>query len=256
MNIAVPLRLMPNPADELELEPGATDIDRDYVEMVMNEYDDQALEEAILIKEAVGATVTAFGLAGDGIDEALRTASARGADRAIAVDAGELSPYDAGAACAAFAEAIREIGADLVLAGVQTPYDVFGQLAPLLSATLGWPYADVVVGVTVQDTSADVMQEYTGGRLARLRLSLPAVVGVQSSTSPPRYVSMARLRQAMSDSTVETLTVTAPPAATSSRIVALSRPVSTGRATMLEGDAAAIAGQIAALLREKGALTN
>jgi electron transfer flavoprotein beta subunit len=256
MNIAVPLRLMPNPADELELEPGATDIDREYVEMVMNEYDDQALEEAVLIKEATGATLTAVGLGGEGIDEALRTASARGADRAVLIEAGELDPYDAPAASAAFAAAIRDVGADLVLAGVQTPYDVFGQLAPLLASALGWPYADVVVGVTVQDGSAEVMQEYAGGRLARLRLSLPAVVGVQASTSPPRYVSMARLRDAMSDATIETLQVTVPPAAAASRIVSLARPAGAGRATMLEGDAAAIAGQIASLLREKGALTS
>ncbi len=254
MNIAVPLRLMPNPADELEVETGATDIDREYVEMVMNEYDDQALEEAVLIKEAAGATVTALGIAGDGIDEALRTAAARGADRAIAIDAGELDPYDARAASAAFATAIHDVGAELVLTGVQTPYDVFGQLAPLLSAELGWPHADVVVGVTVQDGSAEVMQEYAGGRLARLRLSLPAVVGVQSSTSPPRYVSMARLRQAMSETTIETLSVTVPAAAVSSRIVSIARPVSAGGATMLQGDAAAIAGQITNLLREKGAL--
>jgi electron transfer flavoprotein beta subunit len=256
MNIAVPLRLMPNPADELEIEPGATDIDREYVEMVMNEYDDQALEEAVLIKEATGATVTAVGLGGEGIDAVLRTASARGADRTVLIDAGELEPHDARAAAAAFVAAIRDVGADLVLAGVQTPYDVFGQLAPLLAAELGWPYADVVVGVTVLDGSADVMQEYSGGRLARLRLGLPAVAGVQAATTPPRYVSMGRLRQAMSEATIETLSVTVPAAAVSSRIVSLARPVSAGGATMLEGDAAAVAEQIANLLREKGALTS
>ncbi len=254
MNIAVPLRLMPNPADELEVDPGAADIDREYIEMVMNEYDDQALEEAVLVKEATGATITALGLGGDGVEEALRTAAARGADRVSVIDAGELDPYDARAACAAFTAAIREVGADLVLAGVQTPYDVFGQLAPLLATALDWPYADVVVGVTVQNGAAEVLQEYAGGRLARLRLSLPAVVGVQSSTSPPRYVSMARLRQAMADTTVETLSVTVPPAAAGSRLVSLARPPSAGGATMLQGDAAAAAGQIASLLREKGAL--
>jgi electron transfer flavoprotein beta subunit len=256
MNIVVPVRLMPNPADELEIEPDATDIDREYVQLVMNEYDDQALEEAVLIKEATGATVTAVGLKGDGIDEVLRTAAARGADRTIVIDGGELSPYDARAASAAFAEAIGDIGADLVLAGVQTPYDIFGQLAPLLAGQLGWPYADVVIGVTLQDGSADVMQEYAGGRLARLRLRLPAVVGVQSSTSPPRYISMTHLRQAMSEATVETLSVAAPAAPVTSRIVSLARPVSGGGVTMLEGDAAAVAGQIANLLREKGALTS
>ena len=48
----------------------------------------------------------------------------------------------------AFAQAFRELAPDLVLIGVQTPSDVFGQTAPYLAAALGWPQANVVVGVT------------------------------------------------------------------------------------------------------------
>ena len=62
MNIAVAVRLMPNVGDELEVDPSGTDIDRELVEMVINEFDDQALEEAVLLKEATGATVTAVAL--------------------------------------------------------------------------------------------------------------------------------------------------------------------------------------------------
>ena len=98
----------------------------------------------------------------------------------------------------------RQLAPDLVLAGVQTPYDVFGQTAPYLAANLGWPQANVVVGVTLADGTARVVQEYAGGRLAVLALQLPAVVGVQSASSPPRYVAMARLRQAMTEATTET----------------------------------------------------
>jgi electron transfer flavoprotein beta subunit len=254
VNIAVLLRLMPNPGDELEVDDEGTDIDREYIEMVLNEYDDQALEEAVLIKETTGATVTAVGLSGEGIDQALKTAAARGADRTIQVEAGEIDPYDARTEAAAFAAAVRELRPDLVLTGVQTPTDVFGQLAPFLAAELGWPHADVVVGVTADDRAATVLQEYTGGKLARLRLGLPAVVGVQASTSPPRYVSMARLRQAMSESAIETLEVGVTPTA-APVITSLARPESSGHATMLEGDAGKVAEQILSLLREKGALS-
>lgn len=255
MHIAVLLRLMPNPGDELEVDDDGTDIDREYIDMVLNEYDDQALEEAILIKESSGATVTAIGLSGDGIDQALQTAAARGADRTVLIDCEEIGPYDARNAAAAFAAALRELSPDLVLTGVQTPSDVFGQLTPFLAAELGWPHADVVVGVSAQDGHANVLQEYAGGRLARLRLGLPAVVGVQSSTSPPRYVSMARLRQAMSEGAIENLDVsferTPGPAITS-----LARPEVCGHATMLEGDTGAVAQQILDLMKEKGALSS
>jgi electron transfer flavoprotein beta subunit len=71
MHIAVAVRLMPKTGEELELDPSGRDIDREYVEQTITDFDDQALEEAVLIKEATGATVTAVGLRADGIDQAL-----------------------------------------------------------------------------------------------------------------------------------------------------------------------------------------
>ena len=148
MNIAVAIRLMPKVGDELEVDESGTDIDRELVEMAINEFDDQALEEAVLIKEATGATVTAVGLRAEGIEQALHVAYARGptgwssstrARSTRTTRARRRSPS-------------RRRSASWLptscSTGVQTPYDVFGQTAPYLAATLGWPQASVVVGVT------------------------------------------------------------------------------------------------------------
>jgi len=252
MNIAVALRLMPNPGDELEPGEDGADIDREFVEMVLNEFDDHALEEAVLIKEATGATLTAVGLRAEGIEQALRVASARGADRIIVIDAGEIGPYDSRRAALAFAQAFRRLGPDLVLTGVQTPTDIFGQTAPYLAAALGCPQANVVVGVTIADGTAHVVQEYAGGRLAVLGLPLPAVVGIQSASSPPRYISMGRLRQAMAEATTETMAVSIDGPGGGPRVVALTRPEHASAATMLDGDAQHAAGRIVEVLRESG----
>lgn len=252
MNIAVALRTMPNPGDELELDEGGSDIDREFVDMVLNEFDDQALEEAVLIKEATGATVTAVGLRGSGIEQALAVAYARGADRVIVIDAGPIDPYDSRSAAAAFAQAFRELAPDLVLTGVQTPTDVFGQTAPYLAASLGWPQASVVAGVTVADGAARVVQEYAGGRASALSLQLPAVVGVQSASSPPRYVSMGRLRQAMTEADAEAMSVDVDAPTATAELISLARPEQTMSATMIEGDAEQAAATIVAVLREKG----
>jgi len=256
MHIAVAVRLMPKAGDELEVDDSGTDIDREYVDMAISDFDDQALEEAVLIKEATGATVTAVGLQADGIEDALRVASARGADRVVVVDAGEIDPYDTRTAALAFTEAFRELAPDLILVGVQTPYDVFGQTAPVLAAALGWPQANVVVGVTVDGGTARVVQEYAGGRLAVLGLGLPAVVGVQSASSPPRYMSMARLRQAMAEDTTERLAISVQAPDRAPTLVSLARPEPQTGAKMLEGDAADVAAQIVAVLRERGALVS
>ena len=254
MDIAVAIRLMPKVGDELDVDESGTDIDRELVEMAINEFDDQALEEAVLIKEATGATVTAVGLRAEGIEQALHVAYARGADRLMIVDAGEIDPYDTRTAALAFAEAFRQLAPDLVLTGVQTPYDVFGQTAPYLAATLGWPQASVVVGVTLADGTARVVQEYAGGRLAVLGLQLPAVVGVQSASSPPRYVAMARLRQAMTEATTETRRGQRRGAGRGAEADSLARPVPQAQATMLEGDADEVAAKILEVLREHGVL--
>lgn len=256
MNIAVAVRLMPKAGDELEVDPSGTDIDRELVDMAISDFDDQALEEAVLIKEATGATVTAVGLQAEGIEQALRVAFARGADRVVVVEAGEIDPYDSRTAALALAEAFRELAPDLALIGVQTPYDVFGQTAPLLAVALDWPHATVVVGVSLVDGTARVVQEYAGGRLAVLGLQLPAVVGLQSASSPPRYVSMSRLRQAMTDATTETLDVSVEAPSGVSKLVSLARPETQIGATMLEGDAAEVATKIAAVLRERGVLVS
>jgi electron transfer flavoprotein beta subunit len=256
MNIVIVLRMMPNLGDELEVDASGTDIDHELVAMVINEFDDQALEEAVLLKEATGATVTAVGLRADGIEQALRVAFARGADRMVIVEAGEIDPYDTRHQALALAQALRDLAPDLVLTGVQTPSDLFGQAAPFLAAMLDWPQANVVSGVSLIDGTARVMQESAGGRVAVLDLALPAVVGVQAATSPPRYVSMSRLRQAMTGAAAETVTVRVEAATPASRIVSLAPPDRRAGATMLEGDAAQVAAQIVAVLRDHGALVS
>jgi electron transfer flavoprotein beta subunit len=254
MDIAVALRLMPQVGDELEVDESGEDVDRELVEMVLNEFDDHALEEAVLIKEATGATVTAVGLRADGMDQALHLAYARGADRVVVVDAGEIDAYDSHTAALAFAEAFRRLSPDLVLTGVQTPSDVFGQTAPYLATALGWPQASVVVGATLEDGTVRIVQEYAGGRLAVLGLQLPAVVGVQSASSPPRYVAMGRLRQAMTEAKPETLSVSAQEPPAGPTLVSLARPAPQAHATMLEGDADAAAAKLVEVLRERGVL--
>ena len=210
------------------------------------------------IKEATGATVTAVGLRADGIEEALRVAYARGADRVVIVDAGELDPYDTRTAALAFAEAFRELAPDLVLVGVQTPYDVFGQTAPVLAVALGWPQASVVVGVTVADgTGARACRSTPAAGSRCSGSALPAVVGVQSASAPPRYVSMTRLRQAMTEASArDARRERRRRASRAPQLVALARPEPQAGATMLEGDAEEVAAQIVAVLRERGALVS
>ena len=74
--------MIPDSAGELELTSDGCGIDREWLDFQLNDFDDHALEEAILLKEAVGATVVAVAI-GEGSSRVLQMAVARGADEAI-----------------------------------------------------------------------------------------------------------------------------------------------------------------------------
>lgn len=253
MHIAVVLRLVPDMAEELEIAGSGRDIDREWVGMKLNEFDDHALEEAVLLKESAGASVTALALDGEGVDRMLQAAVARGVDRIAKIAHDDLPPLlAAGPAAQLVADAVRQLGADLVLTGVQTPEDLGGQLAAVLGAVLDWPHLSAVAGVQRHEDGLVVRQEHSGGYATRVLVAPPVVLGIQTASQPPRYVSGSKLRQAMGAKADEIAAAAASaPVAT---VDSLAPPPSTGGATMWEGEADDVAEQFLALLRERGLL--
>jgi electron transfer flavoprotein beta subunit len=247
MLVAVVLRLVPDLSGEFEIADDGKDIDREWIGMRLNEFDDHALEEAILLKEAEGATVIALALAGEGVDRMLQSAIARGADRAVKISHSAEVGLSSRAAAPVIAAAVRQLGVELVLTGVQTPEDLFGQLAPYLGATLDWPHVSAVGGVQRSGDGIEVLQEYSGGISATLRLGLPAVIGVQTASQPPRYVSGSKLRQAMSEP-IAVIESDAMPTADMAEILALREPTRSVEAVMLDGDAETVADKLHSLL--------
>ena len=251
MHIAVVLKQVPDLVEELDIDSGGKDIDRSFVKMKLNEFDDHALEQAVLLKESSGAKVTAFAVAADGVDQVLYAARARGADGAVKVEAGE-ELLDSRRAAAAIAAAIKQLDCDLVLTGVQAADDLFGQAAPFIAAALGWPHVSVVSGVETAGAAVRVHQEYSGGRIATLEVDLPAVLGVQAAPQPPRYVPVTKLRQAMAAGALETVSGAPGEALAGVAVTALAKPESGGGAEMLTGSAAEVADRLASLLAERG----
>ena len=251
MNVLVVLRLVPDTGEDFELTADGKDIDREWIGFKLNEFDDHALEEAVLLKEAAGANVLAVAFDGDGVDRLLQTALARGADSVAKLTYDMAIPIQARTAAALLSEVVAKQNINLVLTGVQTPEDLFGQLAPALGATLQWPQLSAVSGIKADGANIVVQQEYSGGYAATLNLTLPAVVGVQAASKPPRYVSGTKLRE-VSSTKIPALPCAAVAAPSSSELLSLSFPVSTGQAEMISGDANTVAKRMVAVLRERG----
>ena len=254
MRIVVPIKQTPDLVEELELNDDGTDVDREFLKFVLSEWDDQAIEEALLVKEAGGGEVVVVGFGDPDVELSLYTALAKGADRALNLTGFGDGWIDSHTRAAALAEWLSGQEIDLVMAGVQAVDDLDGQLPPLLAAMLGWPHVGVAIGVEGKDNTIQVAQEFGGGKAARLEVKLPAVIGVQAARQPPRYASITRIRQAQQAGGIEEVSVTKPDADAGISVRRLFEPEKTGHAEMLTGSPDEVAERILDLIRSKGVL--
>ncbi|MGO4001490.1 electron transfer flavoprotein subunit beta/FixA family protein [Pseudomonas fluorescens] len=251
MHVMAILRLIPDTDEDFELTEDGKGIDREWIGFKLNEFDDHALEEAILLKEAHGAKVTVVAFECEGVDRVLQTALARGADAVAKIDYEHADLINAVSAAKVLASVVTEHGCDLVLTGVQTAEDLFGQLAPALGAVLDWPQVSAVNSLRAENGLLIVQQEYSGGIAATLSTSLPAVIGVQAASQPPRYVSGSKLREVLS-AVIPTLSPEASAEAELVDIESVGFPVVANHAEMLKGNVAEVSEKLAALLLERG----
>lgn len=252
MRIVVPVKMVPDLVEELEIDAEGTDVDREFLKFVLNEFDDQALEEALLVKEAIGAEVVAVGLDEPDIEQSLYAAVAKGADSAVKLSGAPEGWIDTHTRAGILSEWLANEPYDLVLAGVQAADDLDGQLVPLLGERLGLPHVSVVAGVEVKDGNVLVRQEFAGGRAAELQVVMPAVIGVQAARKAPRYASISRIRQAMQETTIAEVGVPAPAGGSGLKVRRLYAPRTEGHAEMLAGTVGEVADRIVALLQAKG----
>ncbi len=250
MKIVIPAPLVPDLVEELTVDETGAALDKTWLSWILNEFDNHAIEQGILLKERYGGEVTVLGLDGEGTDDMLFTAAARGADHLIRLT-GDISPDVNNHAWARMlADALEHQGADLVLTGIQTHTDLDGQMGPLLAEHLGYPYIGYVAGITVAEGSVTVRKEYPGGLVAEMKAELPAVLGIQAADQPPRYVAISRVRQMMKTTALEDRVVEMP-ASNGGPVISRMYPPETGKkATMLEGDLDEVASHLVRILVE------
>lgn len=250
MNIVVPLKQVPDLVEELEIDDSGKDLNREWLKYRMNEFDEHALEEALLLKEEHGGEVTAIALESEDVEKSLFTAAAKGADRLIKITCDtSLTGLDA---AKAMAEVIRSMQYDLILTGVQAVDDREGQLAVLLAHSLDLPHVSVVTDVRISNGKAEVHKEYSGGIMAEFEVQMPAVLGIQAARETPRYAPVSRVRQAMKQSSIEEVQAGVASAGSGSSVRRMFKPVGGAGAEMLEGSTEEIAAKIADVIRERG----
>lgn len=224
--------------------------------LVINPFDEYAVEGALLQKEAHGGTVTALCIGPEAGKEALKHALAMGADDAILVSDNALEALDTQGAAHILAAAIKKIGGvEMVMFGRQTLDNGSGLTAAQTARLLGWPMLGFVGHIEVEGSSIKVARIIEEGR-QNVSAPLPAVLSIVQSIGEPRYPSFIGIRKAAKAVipvwNLSELGVTAP-ASLVTRVELVTPPVHEVACELISGDSpASIAGILAdKILAEK-----
>jgi len=254
LEIVVPIKQVPDLVEELEIDPSGTALGIERTRFVINELDDHALEQALLLKEKHGGRVSVIALDAGEVEESLFMALAKGVDQAIKISGDFGQAPDSHTAARILRDILGGLSYNVILTGVQAMDDLDGQLGVMLASYLKLPYAGLVSGVQIDEGGkATVLKELPGGVKAELELPLPAVLGIQAAEQPPRYVPVSRVRQAMRSATIEERSGTVEGDGRV-RVRRISKPEVGAGAELLEGSAEEIAEKIAGILADRGLL--
>ena len=194
MKILVPVKRVVDYNVKVRVKADGTGVDLANVKMSMNPFDEIAVEEALKLKEAGGATeVVAVSCGPAAAQETLRTALAMGADRAILVEAdGELQPL---AVAKLLKAVVAKESPQLVIAGKQAIDDDANQVGQMLAALLDWAQVTSASKVVADGGKLTVTREIDGG-LETVEVALPAVVTADLRLNTPRYATLPNIMKA------------------------------------------------------------
>lgn len=251
MKILVFAKLVPDLVEEISIDPGGKALDMTWMRLVINEFDDHSIEQAILLKEKSSAQITVLTPESEGADEVLFTALAKGADQIIKLK-GDFINCNNHALARGLLPIIQEIKPDLILTGVQANNDIDGSIGSALAGFLKYPFIGYVSGVDIEGNLVKVKKEYPGGYVAEVSSSLPAVLGIQAAEQPPRYVAVSKVRQIMKTASIEERNCDASNNQGGLPATRLFQPETTSHAQMISGTPEQVADKLVGIFSEIG----
>lgn len=257
MDTIVCIKRVPETAEaEIKVDSSGRDIIKERLTFDINESDNYAIEEAILLKEKLGGQVTLVSLGPPECEDVLRMGLAKGADQAIRVDVGEFGELDGAKTAEILKAVIEKLHFDLIFTGCMATDDGASQVGPMLAELLGVPHAVLVTELKVGNGKAKIHRELEGGLIEVLEIKLPAVCAIQTGINEPRYASLLAIRRAAAKEIKvfkkEELEIEEP--GIKLTVDSLFPPPVGKRAEILEGSPDETGTKAAAIFKEKGLL--
>lgn len=252
MNIVVCLKQTFDTEAKIALTAGGK-IDDTGVTRVMNPYDEFALEEGLRLKEKFGGEVVTVSVGGEKFQEAIRTALATGADKAVLINDPALENADELVVAEVLGKAIAQLPCDIILAGRIAVDDQSAQVAVRLAEVLDLPSVTSILKLDVEGDKALATREIDGGT-ETLEVPLPAVFTAQKGLNEPRYPSMMGIMKAKNKElkvlALSDLGMAEAPARKTGTVV-LGLPGARKAGVKIQGEAADSARELVRLLNEE-----
>jgi len=259
MDIVVCVKRVPLTEEvDLVIDEQKKGIKKDQLAFVLNDWDNYAVEEAILLKEKHGGTVTAITVGNEDDEEVLRRSLAMGADRAIRIEAGDTSRFDSLGISKMLSRVVKDLPFDLVFTGVLADDDYCGMVGMMMAEQLGINHANMVTAIEIEDGKARTTSELEGGLGEVSLVELPALLAIQTGINEPRYVSILGIRKAAKKElkVMDLSELGIPDEELSPRAIIdeVYLPPETEGAQILAGDADKIASDFIEILTKKGVM--
>jgi electron transfer flavoprotein beta subunit len=252
MNILVCIKQVPDMESKFKVDGAGTWYDINDLAWRMNEYDEYAVEQAVQLKEQVGAgDITVLSIGPDKVKEAMKKALAMGCDRGVQVADDAVSgkePFEIASIIATFA---RDKNFDVIFTGMQSQDRGSAQVGVLVAEMLNLPSVSTVVDFSYQDGGVTAKRELEGGIKAIVKLKTPALFTCQLGLNTPRYPTLPNIMKAKKKELLSIPVGDLLQADSRQQTTTVYFPEKKGGGLVLEGDVAELAGQLVQILKEK-----
>ncbi len=243
MKILVAIKQVPERDAPISIAADGKWIDESGLSFTINEPDAYALEEALQLKEKNGGEVIVLCAGPQRVTSTLREALAKGADRAIHIEADDLAQRDTLGMAQLLADAAKAESPDLILTGLQSDDLGLGQTGVVLAELLGVPHATIIMQVEATASGLKVKRELEDGWFQHVEMPLPALLTIQSGGNKLRYATLMGIKKAKSKET-KTVQPTAPASSPAITLERVYLPEKQKQTEMLTGTPAEVSAKL------------
>ncbi|MGD9711238.1 MAG: electron transfer flavoprotein subunit beta [Thermomicrobiales bacterium] len=158
-------------------------------QMVINSFDDYAIEEALRLKEAHGGEVTVVTVGPAGARDAVVRALAMGADNGVLLQVDQAHLLDAAALASLLTEAIKPLQPDIVICGQMSDDFGAGEVGPAIAVSLGIPQVSSATSVVADGSTLTILRDTEDGK-QQVSVDTPVLIMAMTGLNAPRYPSL------------------------------------------------------------------